>query len=79
MLNKLFMEMIAHYGGESKRIQHFTKMDYQILVEADFIVNLYEDNMEKNAVEAALEKIFKTAAGRKICSQMYGVGAVGKR
>lgn len=162
MLNKLFLEMIHYYGGDPKRIQHFTKvhsyakligeleglpeeelfiletaaythdigikpaeekygacggklqeqegpavaekmlaelgfeepvirrvcylighhhtydridgMDYQILVEADLIVNLYEDSVENGAVGTALERIFKTASGRRICEEMFGDG-----
>ena len=48
-------------------------IDYQILVEADFIVNLYEDNAKKSAVENALKRIFKTKSGIKICSTMFDV------
>ena len=47
--------------------------DYQILVEADFLVNLYEDGAGKEAAEAAGEHIFQTASGREILSQMYGL------
>ena len=38
--------------------------DLQILIEADFIVNLYEDSASKNAVRNAYEKIFVTESGR---------------
>ncbi len=47
--------------------------DYQILVEADFLVNLYEDGAGKEAAEAAGERIFQTTSGREILSQMYGL------
>ena len=48
-------------------------MDYQILVEADFLVNLYEDNSSLSAVKNVLEKIFKTNAGTKLLKDMYGI------
>lgn len=48
-------------------------MDYQILVEADFLVNLYEDHLSKEAAEQACEKIFKTESGKRICRQMFGL------
>lgn len=48
-------------------------IDYQILVEADFLVNLFEDNCSKDAVKSACEKIFRTASGKKICEMMFGI------
>ena len=46
-------------------------MDYQILVEADFLVNLYEDGLSKQEVEQAYEKIFRTDSGKKLCREMF--------
>ena len=46
-------------------------MDYQILVEADFIVNIYEDNMQKEAIENVINKIFVTKAGTEIAKTMF--------
>lgn len=47
--------------------------DYQILVEADFLVNLYEDNAGRPAVEAALQNIFRTPSGIQLCRDMFGL------
>jgi HD superfamily phosphodiesterase len=49
------------------------EIDYQILVEADFLVNLYEDEAELSSVNAAYDKIFRTEAGKKICREMFGI------
>ena len=38
-------------------------MDYQILIEADFLVNASESNFSKVSIENAKSRIFKTAAG----------------
>ena len=46
-------------------------IDYQILIEADFLVNLYEDNSPISAVNNAKEKIFKTKSGIKILEYMF--------
>ena len=46
-------------------------IDYQILVEADFFVNLFEKDEPKEAVRTAGEKIFKTETGRKLLAQMF--------
>ena len=47
--------------------------DYQILVEADFLVNLFEGNSKADAVEKAYERIFRTGAGKEICRTMFGL------
>ncbi len=45
--------------------------DYQILLEADFLVNLYEDGVSETAVNSALKNIFKTKTGIEICRAMF--------
>ena len=48
-------------------------MDYQILVEADFIVNLYEDSLPEKAVRTALNRIFKTETGISLCKTIFNL------
>lgn len=48
-------------------------LDYQILVEADFLVNLYEDNASREAVMAALENIFRTKTGIRLMKIFFKV------
>jgi len=45
--------------------------DFQILVEADFLVNIFEDKMSKKSIESVYNKYFKTKTGRNIIQQMY--------
>lgn len=59
--------LIAHHHT----YENIDGMDYQILVEADFLVNLYEDGPSDQAIEYAYQKIFKTDAGKKICREMF--------
>lgn len=63
------MYLIAHHHT----YDDINGIDYQILVEADFLVNMYEDGLSKDAVEHAYNKIFKTASGMKICAEMFGI------
>lgn len=42
-----------------------------MLVEADFLVNAYEDNMDKNAIESIKTKVFRTESGRRLLDMMY--------
>ena len=46
-------------------------MDYQILVEADFLVNIYEHEMDKENIRSVYDKIFKTESGKQLCRQMF--------
>ncbi|MCM1523701.1 MAG: HD domain-containing protein [Ruminococcus sp.] len=45
--------------------------DWQILTEADFLVNFYEDSMGKDAVRSAVEKLFKTQTGKMLAENLY--------
>lgn len=45
--------------------------DYQILVEADFLVNIYEDEMSLETIKNVRETIFKTEAGRQLLDNLY--------
>lgn len=47
--------------------------DYQILVEADFLVNLFEGKKDREEVKYAYERIFRTDAGKRLCREVYGV------
>lgn len=46
-------------------------IDYQILVEADFLVNIYEDEMTLDSIENVRDKIFKTPAGINMLDLLY--------
>ncbi|MGN1422153.1 MAG: HD domain-containing protein [Oscillospiraceae bacterium] len=47
--------------------------DMQILIEADFLVNLYEDNTSPDGVISAYNKIFRTESGKRLCREMFGI------
>ena len=47
--------------------------DYQALVEADFLVNLFEDGATPHTIETAYETIFATETGRELMRQMFGL------
>lgn len=61
--------LIAHHHTYTD----ISGIDYQILVEADFLVNLYEDNSSKNAVLAAKNNIFRTKTGTAVLCDMFGI------
>ena len=46
-------------------------IDYQILVEADFLVNYFEDHLETESIKKSVKKIFKTETGIRIVTEMF--------
>lgn len=48
-------------------------LDWQILLEADFLVNAYEDALSTAAIETGYQQIFKTASGKALCRCMFGL------
>lgn len=68
-----FIERISYLVGHHHHYNNIDGIDYQILVEADFLVNFYEDNMSKEAICAAYDKIFRTTTGCMIAESMYGL------
>ena len=66
-----FVERVKFLIGHHHTYDNIQGMDYQILVEADFIVNIYEDNMQKEAIENVINKIFVTKAGTEIAKTMF--------
>ena len=64
---------ICYLVGHHHTYTNIDGVDYQILVEADFLVNMYEDGVSPDAVRKAYQNIFQTESGRKICRNMFGL------
>ena len=45
--------------------------DWQILLEADYLVNSYEGNADAEAVRAAMKRFFRTEAGTRLLKTQY--------
>lgn len=45
--------------------------DFRILLEADFLVNAYEDHLPREACETARTRIFRTQAGDRYLEQLF--------
>ncbi len=46
-------------------------LDYQILVEADFLVNCDESGMEKKEIISVRDKVFKTSSGTEMLEILF--------
>lgn len=73
-LEQSALDRICYLIGHHHTYSGIDGMDYQILVEADFLVNIYEDNIDKKGALAAYNNIFKTNTGKKMCNSMYSLG-----
>lgn len=71
--DKKVSERVQYLIAHHHTYDNISEIDYQILVEADFLVNMYEDQVSKEAVKRTYEKIFKTDAGKRLCREMFGV------
>lgn len=66
------VERICFLIGHHHKYDNIDGLDYQALVEADFLVNLYEDDAGNRAIDKAYKKIFRTNTGKKIFRLMFG-------
>lgn len=72
-LDKSILERVAFLVGHHHTYNLKEGIDYQILIEADFLVNAYEDNLSKAAIEKVIEKIFSTKSGTDLLKTMFGI------
>ena len=48
-------------------------LDYQILLEADFLVNAYEDQLGKDAIRQVCQRVFRTASGIRLLKETFDI------
>lgn len=72
-VEKTVIDRVCYLVGHHHTYKDITELDYQILVEADFLVNLYEDNESRESALRVKDKIFKTKTGKRFISTIYGV------
>ena len=48
-------------------------LDYQIMLEADFLVNAGESEVSLDGILNFREKVFRTGTGIRLLNQMYGL------
>lgn len=59
--------LIAHHHTYSD----IDGLDYQILVEADFLVNIREDEFSMESIQNVYDRIFKTGSGKHFLKALY--------
>ena len=59
--------LVAHHHTYT----HVDGLDYQILLEADFLVNADEGGLARAAIENMRESVFRTGAGIRLLDSIY--------
>lgn len=70
---KTVVDRVKYLIGHHHTYTHIDGMDYQILVEADFLVNLFEEQADKKTILNVKKNIFRTKAGLELLNDMFGL------
>jgi len=65
------IDRVCYIIGNHHSYGKIDGVDFQILVESDFLVNIFEDQMDNSAVNSIQRKYFKTKAGIELLERMY--------
>ena len=65
------IERVSYLVGHHHTYQDIRGLDYQILVEADFLVNMFEEHMDAEQIRGVREKIFRTRTGKDLLDQTF--------
>jgi len=71
--DKEFIERVCYLIAHHHTYTNIEGTDYQILVEADFLVNLDEDNASADSIKNVKENIFKTETGISFLYDCFGI------
>jgi hypothetical protein len=65
------IERICFLVANHHTYDNIDGIDYQILIEADFLVNIFEDELSKEKIILIKEKYFKTTSGKNLLDKLY--------
>lgn len=71
--DEAFIGRVCYLIGHHHTYTGVTGMDYQLLIEADFLVNAYEDGLPEENIRNVRERIFRSGAGKKLLDDMFGL------
>ena len=74
--DKAVVERVCTLVGRHHTYKGIDGLDCQILIEADFLVNLFENSTGQPAARAAMDSIFRTETGRALCADMFALDPV---
>ena len=72
-LNYENIDRILFLIGHHHSYNDISGIDYQILIEADLIVNFKEENTPKKTIKKLYKSIFKTKTGKQLCEDIFKI------
>ena len=66
-------DRVCYLIGHHHSYENVDGLDYQILLEADFLVNAMEDALDTEAIITFKNKVFKTKTGIHLLNAMFAV------
>jgi hypothetical protein len=65
------VERVCYIVGHHHTYTKIDGTDFQILVEADFLVNIQEGDISMEAAPTVIKKYFRTETGRELASSLF--------
>ncbi|NTW71200.1 MAG: HD domain-containing protein [Eubacteriaceae bacterium] len=65
------MDRVCFIIGNHHTYGKIDRLDFQIIVEADFLVNIHEDELPEISISRLKEKHFRTETGNKLVDSLY--------
>ncbi len=72
-VNSLETERVCYLIAHHHTYEKVEGMDYRILLEADFLVNAMEGQLDKPAIRTFRDKVFRTGTGLYLINTMFGL------
>lgn len=71
------IERICFLIGHHHTYTGIDGLDWQILLEADFLVNSFESCLPREAIDSFRRKVFRTPSGIRLLNLMWDINTVG--
>ena len=70
-MEKSVKDRILYLISNHHTYTNINGIDYQILIEADFLVNIFEDRLHKESIDSIKKNIFRTKSGITLLDTLY--------
>ena len=71
--HEAFVGRVCYLIGHHHTYTGVTGMDYQLLIEADFLVNAFEDGLPEENIRNVRANLFKSEAGKKLLDEIFAL------
>lgn len=71
--NRELISRVHYLVAHHHTYDDIDSLDYQVLVEADFLVNAYDDKLDKESITIVRDTVFKTETGKKYLTDMFNI------